>query len=153
MRISFDNLYAYFLEHHGWRVLRVVAVGAVGFLIQSAVFEVLGIQLALVAASTAAVIGGECAILSNFALNNRFSFSDAARSVPIFKRLIRFHIVSSGSLLTQWLFVFIAESSTDDDLILRFAFIAGVGIGFLINYTGYYFFVWRKEAPAEPEIR
>lgn len=123
---------------------KVLSVGAVGFVIQTVIFEALGIRLALVAASTAAVIGGEAAILSNFFLNNRFSFADAERTTALWKRLLRFHLVSSGSLATQWILVLVAEQFTSDVFLLRGAFLVGVGLGFLLNYSGYYFFVWRE---------
>lgn len=142
--------------HHMYRVMRVLAVGGVGFIIQSVIFEVFGIRLGLVAASTAVVIGGECAILSNFFLNNRFSFRDAAlHAAPLLSRIVRFHVVSSGSLATQWTFLFVAERLTQDPLILRGTYILGVGIGFLMNYSGYYFFVWRKrrDDAGEPSSR
>ena len=132
-------------RHHIPRIGRVMSVGAVGFIIQTALFEILGIRLAFVAASTAAIIGGECAILSNFFLNNRFSFREAAEvPVPLWRRLVRFHMVSSGSLIMQWVSVFLAESVTQEHMFLRLAYVCGVGVGFLINYSGYYFYVWRK---------
>lgn len=130
-----------------WRLLRVVAIGGIGFLLQTAVFELLGIEWAVVSASTAAVIGGEAAILSNFFLNERFSFRDRIRqAAPLPTRLLRFHIVSSGSIFIQWVVISIAEQATSDANLLRLAFVAGVGLGFLINYAGYYFYVWRRSS-------
>lgn len=127
-----------------WRLLRVVAIGGIGFIIQTVIFELLGIRSGVVSASTAAVIGGECAILSNFLLNERFTFRDRIADAASFgTRLLRFHIVSSGSILLQWLLLFTAESLTTDVVILRSAYLLGIALGFVLNYTGYYFFVWQ----------
>ena len=130
--------------HHLPRMGRVLIVGGIGFIIQSIIFELLGIRFALVAPSTAALIGAEVAVLSNFTLNNRFNFREATEQHPLMWRLVRFHLVGVGSLASQWTCIFVTEHFTTDHLILRAAFVLGVGIGFIFNYTGYYFFVWRR---------
>jgi dolichol-phosphate mannosyltransferase len=127
-----------------WRLLRVVLIGGVGFILQALLFELLSIQSSLLPASLATLVGGEVAILSNFFLNERFSFSDRRNDSRFFDRILRFHIVASGSVATQWLLVFIVENLTHDPLFLRLAFVGGVALGFVVNYTGYYFYVWRK---------
>lgn len=124
------------------RLLRVALIGAVGVVVQTAVFEVLGIWLMLVRPSTAVVAGGEVAILVNFFLNNRFSFGDRADGAFV-SRLLRFHAVVMGSLLIQWLFVFAAEQWTQSVLLLHAAYGAGILVGFAFNYTGYHWWVWR----------
>ncbi|MDO8521789.1 MAG: GtrA family protein [bacterium] len=131
--------------HHVPRMGRVLMVGGVGFIIQTTIFELFGIWLGIVAPSTATLFGGEFAILSNFFLNNRFSFRDADDASPLYKRILKFHLVSGASLATQWTCVFIAEHISQSVLFLNGAFLVGVGIGFILNYTGYYFFVWRKK--------
>lgn len=134
-------------SHHLPRMTKVMLVGGFGFIIQTIIFEILGIWTRVVAPSTATLIGAECAIISNFTLNERFSFRDSVGgSSPLWQRLLKFHAVSSGSLATQWLCVFTAERIFHSVLALHAAFIIGVGLGFVINYTGYYFFVWRKSA-------
>jgi len=133
-----------------WRLLRVAAIGGTGFVLQSVFFELLGIQWAAVSPSTAAVVGGEAAILSNFFLNSRFSFRDRVlRAAPLSTRLLRFHLVSSGSIFIQWLTLFLAQQATGDAYLLRGAFVLGVALGFGINYAGYYFYVWRAHTHAD----
>ncbi len=130
-------------KHHIPRMGRVLLIGGIGALFQTIIFETLGIWWGVVAASTATLIGAECAIISNFTLNERFSFRDSVdRSTPLYKRILKFHLVSSGSLATQWICLLIAEHISTNALFLNGAFIVGVGIGFIFNYTGYYFFVW-----------
>ena len=130
-------------KHHLPRMGRVMLIGTVGFVIQTLIFEVLGIRLQIVAPSTATLIGAEFAILSNFFLINRYSFNDVTHVTSVLSRLARFHLVVCGSLVTQWLCVFIAEHMTEDLIIVRGAYLLGVGIGFIFNYMGYYLFVWR----------
>jgi putative flippase GtrA len=132
--------------HHVPRIGRVLVIGGIGFVIQTTLFEVLGIWMHVVAPSTATAIGALCAIASNFALNERYSFHDAIdRSVPLYTRVVKFYFVSSGSMLTQWICLLVVEQFTMSPLVLNGAFVVGVGIGFILNYAGYYFFVWRRQ--------
>lgn len=126
--------------HH---VSRVGLVGLTCFLLQSTIFEILGIRFEIVNASTAALIGGEIAVLTGFLLNNHFNFKGRSND-PFWRRLLVFHLVVSGSLFAQWSLVSLAEVySTGTPMILRGAFLAGVAIGFFTNYIGYHWFVWR----------
>lgn len=131
-----------------WRLPRVVAIGTFGFVIQLIIFEWVGIRWEILTPSLAAVIGGEFAVLSNFFFNERYSFGDRIKAAaPLAQRLTKFHLVSSGSILTQWVLLSTAEHLTNDALALRLTFFLGVSLGFVINYTGYYFFVWREKDP------
>lgn len=137
-------------SHHVPRMGRVLIVGGIGAIWQTIIFNVLGVWAAIVSPSTATLMGAEVAIISNFTLNNRYNFTgDEHKRSPLIQRLAKFHLVSSGSLLTQWVCMRIAESFSRDALFLNAAFIIGVGIGFIVNYTGYYFFVWRKDIASE----
>lgn len=144
--------YLAFLEKFPWwqsRFLRVATIGAAGLLVQTAIFETLGFWLEIVRPSTAVAIGAEFGILTNFFLNNRFAFNDRICS-PFLMRLLRFHLVVSGSLIIQWAFVFTSENLTANVLVLHGAYIAGVLVGFISNYTGYRLWVWRHdESPQE----
>lgn len=124
------------------RLFRTASVGVVGVGIQTTVFEIIGVYLALVSLSTAALIGSEFGILSNFILNNYFSFS--GRQLPSPTRLAKFHLVVLGSVFLQWLFVFIAERMTHDLLIIHVAYGAGILLGFIWNYNWYRLWVWKK---------
>jgi dolichol-phosphate mannosyltransferase len=131
---------------HHWRMPRVLVIGSIGFLVQWLIIEQLSLQERLVAPSTAVLIGAELVILLNFVLNNRFSFHDRTEdSAPLIWRLVRFHVVASGSVAAQWLAMWGAEQMTTSVMLLRLAFIASIGLGFIINYAGYYFWVWRAK--------
>jgi putative flippase GtrA len=126
------------------RIFRVGIIGVTGLGIQTTVFEILGIILKVVSPSTAVIIGGEVSIVCIFFLNQRFSFKDRAESGGVLVRLFKFHTVIAGSLFLQWFLTFTAERLTTDVFIIHAAYLLGVGLGFLTNYLGYIFFVWRK---------
>ena len=133
------------------RIVRALAVGAVAVFVQTVVFEVLGILLRVVSPSTAVVIGAETGILTNFYLNNRFSFQDRRRDIPLSSRLARFHLVVSGSVFLQWLLVFIVEHQTSSSLLIHGAYAAGIILGFAWNYTFYLLIVWRRHKTLDEE--
>ncbi len=130
------------------RLIRTIAVGAVAVTAQTIVFEILGIYLQLVSPSTAVLIGAEVGILTNFYLNNRFSFHDRQHKISLLSRLMRFHLVLSGAVLLQWLFVFTAEYYGNSLLYIHIAYVAGIILGFAWNYTFYLLFVWRSQEPS-----
>lgn len=130
------------------RILRVLFIGGIGFIIQTAVFELLAVYLKILPASTAAVVGAEIAILCNFTLNQKFSFGEKhENTLPLWQRLLRFHLVVSGSIFLQWLFIFTTEQFTSNLLLIHVAYASGVIVGFASNYMGYKLFVWKSKHP------
>lgn len=142
------TLIAFFRKMAGVRVLRAAVSGAAGAIVQVLVFETLSIWLGLVRPSTAVVIGAELGILTNFSVANRYVFADA-QAGGLLAKLVRFHVVVSGSLVIQWACVYAAESMTHDWLILHGAYAAGVLLGFVFNYAGYKLWVWRHPKQAK----
>ena len=130
-----------------WRFLRVLAIGATGFLFQALLFQVVGIELKLLPASTVVLIAGELAVFLNFFLHERFSFRDKLKNAgPLHVKLLRFQVLSATSVLTQWLFVHTTELLVGHrSLYLWIAYLAGIAAGFLVIYIGSFFWVWRKE--------
>lgn len=126
------------------RFFRILTIGGIGFFVQTLVFEALGFYMHLVSPSIAAIIGGELAVLTNFSLNERFSFNDRVTITdrPLL-RLVRFHMVISGSLFIQWALISLTEQYTESVLLLHIAYISGVLLGFISNYIGYHLFVWK----------
>ncbi|MFA6519702.1 MAG: GtrA family protein [Candidatus Paceibacterota bacterium] len=125
-------------------------MGAVGAAAQSIVFVIVGLWLAFVRPSTAVLISTEIGLITNFYLNNRFSFTgNPHSSLPL--RFVRYHITVLGSFFCQWLFVFVVEQMTTNIYALLAAYAAGVLVGFAISYTGYRLWVWKNhEASSRP---
>lgn len=131
------------------RLMRVAFFGGVGVIVQTVIFEILGIWLGLLRPSLATLLGAEFGIITNFSLNNRFSFNDRVHA-SLSARLLRFHTVVSGSLFIQWLCVFTAESLTASTWVIHGAYAGGILLGFISNYTGYRLWVWKHHG--EPGI-
>ena len=127
------------------RFLRIFIIGGIGVVLQTFIFEALGVYLGIVSLSTASVIGGELGVLANFLLNERFSFPDRiVHTDRLLPRLLRFHTVVAGSLLIQWALMFFAEHNTQNIFLLHAAYVGGIALGFVSNYTGYHLFVWKQ---------
>ena len=130
------------------RIMRVAFFGGMGVIVQTIIFETLGIWLGLLRPSLATLLGAEFGIITNFFLNNRFSFNDRTHA-PLPMRLLRFHAVVSGSLFIQWLCVFTAESLTSNTWVIHGAYAGGILLGFASNYTGYRLWVWKHHGESE----
>lgn len=124
------------------RIFRVAVMGVAAVAVQSTVFVVLWLWLAIVRPSTAVLIGTEMGLLVNFYLNNRFSFYDRIHA-PLLKRLLRYHTTVLGSFFCQWFLVFAVEHATKNIYALLAAYATGAILGFGINYTFYRLWVWR----------
>jgi dolichol-phosphate mannosyltransferase len=125
-----------------WRFLRVMSIGALGFLLQTIFFEVVGVYLRIIPPNEAVLLGAEIAILSNFFLNERFSFGDRP-ATSLKKKLLKFHLVSLTSVLAQFVAVSIAEHFfSTSSAALQVCYLLGVGCGLIANYLGYFFWVW-----------
>lgn len=131
-----------------WRFLRVLLVGGAGFLLQAAIFQIVGIQLRLLSPSTTVLLAGEIAVFTNFFLHERFSFKDRVpNSAPFLTKIVRFQALSALSFLTQWVCVHTVELLVGhESLYLWIAYVIGVGLGLMAMYIGSYFWVWGREA-------
>lgn len=101
------------------RFIKFLIVGGTGFLLQFVtvyVAIVLGLQQFI-----AAMIGGEIAILSNFFLNNLWTFGDT-KSVrqqgSFLQRLIKFNVASLASVGIQGLVVYFAVKALGENIVL-----------------------------------
>lgn len=117
-------------------------VGLFGFAINTIILEFLvriGFHPALGSA-----VGAEFAIMSNFYLNNAWTFSSRkAHGIRAFGKLLQFNLTSAGAILIQagcvWIGTALLGVST-----YRWFYIIGVGIGLVWNYTMYSKVIWRK---------
>lgn len=124
------------------RLARALTVGVIAVSVQTVVFEVIGVILELTSVSTATVIGAEFGILTNFYLNNRFSFGDRVTG-RLIARITKFHMVVSGSVFIQWFSLFVAERMTTNLLLLHAVYATSIVVGFVWNYTWYKVWVWK----------
>lgn len=151
--------------------LKFLAVGGFGFIINTSIL-IFGVRLGL-KPSLAGPLGAELAVVSNFVLNNFWTFSD--RKITSWSvlpgKFLEFNLLAFGSVLIQFLFLKIGEKIFTVDkfkqplltavplfnftprlkkilminkLSLYFVFyIAGVGVGLIWNYAVYTFVIWK----------
>ncbi len=116
-----------------------------GVVVQTIVFEAASFWFGLLRPSLATLLGAEMGVMLNFSLNNRFSFNDRVHA-PLPMRLLRFHLVISGSLVIQWTCVYTAEMLGAGFIALHAAYAVGILLGFASNYTGYRLWVWKHHS-------
>ncbi|WP_440059817.1 GtrA family protein [Thermogladius sp. 4427co] len=125
------------------RIIKFGLVGLTGFIVNllvSGLFYYLGILNPYY--STLA--GFEASTVWNFALHEHWTFRDlSSRSVsPAFYRLLKFHVASVGSLVTQIACVHLGNVVLGFNYTLSLA--AGIILGFLVNYVVSRFYAWRS---------
>jgi len=150
--------------------LKFLVVGTTGFIINT-VLLLLGVKVGL-KPSIAGPLGAEFAVISNFILNNFWTFSD--KKITDYSvlpgKFIQFNILSFGSVVIQFSFLKIGERifglkkfkepaiEADTFKPLRFFkklplvskvswyfifYVAGVGIGLIVNYLIYSLIIWK----------
>lgn len=124
-------------------VFKFCVVGSIGFIINTIILELfvtLGMH-----PTVGSLVGGELAILSNFVLNNSWTFHmhKITGGKSIAKKFIQFNGTSLGAIAIQ------AGTVTAGTYLLgvtsyRIFYIVGVAIGLVWNYTMYSRFIWKK---------
>ncbi len=125
---------------------KFLVVGSIGFMINTAVLEAMvrfGFHPAL-----GSGIGAELAIISNFLLNNAWTFkSRKVTGKQALGKFLQFNMTSVGAILIQAGTVWFGTTFFGAAL-YRWFYIVGVGIGLIWNYTMYSRVIWmnrRKE--------
>lgn len=86
------------LQSHGRRVVQFGVVGASGVVVNNAILFAL-VEKLHVNPVLAAVVATECAILSNFLLNDHWTFSDLHGSKRGVRRLASYNVLTLGGLV------------------------------------------------------
>lgn len=121
---------------------KFLVVGSIGFIMNTTVLEVMvkfGFHPAM-----GSGMGAELAIVSNFILNNAWTFgSRKVRGVRAIGKFLQFNMTSAGAILIQagtvWIGTIVFGLSP-----YRWFYILGVGIGLVWNYTMYSKVIWKK---------
>jgi len=128
------------------RLVKVVIVGGIGAIIQFSIFNLLRLSLRPEFANTIAV---EIAIISNFIINNMWTFKDrkikAAQGIgKLIAKFGQFNLVSLGSILIQFIVMKVGVSVFGRSFIIENLLVAvGILIGLIWNYFMYINFVWK----------
>lgn len=154
------------MEH----ILKFLVVGSIGFIINTTIL-VFGVRSGL-RPSIAGPLGAEIAIVSNFLLNNFWTFSDKTITswdvLP--SKFITFNVLSLSSVIIQFVFLKTGEkifgftdfkkpvseifhlqkfvpgilSKLNKKLTTYLVFyMAGVGVGLVVNFTIYSQIIWK----------
>ncbi|MDO8451499.1 MAG: glycosyltransferase family 2 protein [bacterium] len=125
---------------------KFLVVGTIGFIINTVILE-LSVSFG-VHPAVGSVFGAELAIISNFILNNRWTFR--TRPIPKGKagaKFFQFNASSLGALVIQGVSVW-AGTRVWGLGSYRVFYVLGVGIGLIWNYTMYSRVIWKKSEPA-----
>lgn len=121
---------------------KFLVVGTLGFIINTTALEVM-VRLGFHPAWGSA-IGAEFAIVSNFFLNNFWTFgSKKVRGFRAVAKFFQFNLTSLGAVIIQTGTVWIG-TTLFGVLFYRWFYFLGVGIGLIWNYTMYSKVIWKK---------
>ncbi len=137
------------------RIFKFAVVGGLGALVQLTTLQLwrqfFPFQLAF-------FLGMECAVVSNFILNNLWTFSDRklkAKQIP--SKFVQFNVASLGSIVIQQIVALVGEFAIglfalftlpilnlNVDTGMVYA-IVGILIGMFWNFFAYSTFIWKKK--------
>ena len=121
---------------------KFAAVGTIGFVINTVILELLVNNGAHPALGSA--LGAECAIISNFFLNNGWTFRhNKIHGLRLIPKFFQFNATSFGALLIQTGTVALGTVMFGEYL-YRLYYLVGVGFGLIWNYTMYSKVIWKK---------
>jgi dolichol-phosphate mannosyltransferase len=132
-------------EAHAGRFFRFSLVGGSGFLVNNAILFGLveGLRVPPVAA---AVVATESAIVSNFLLNDRWTFSDMRRGTgrSRLRRLTSYNLLTLGGLVLSVGVLALLHGLAGVHFVL--ANVVGIAAGTLWNYGSNHQWTWRRAA-------
>lgn len=149
----FKTRYQEIVNH---RIFKFVAVGGLGALIQLVSLKLFWLFLPYTVSSFLSI---EAAVVSNFALNNIWTFADRKLTLPqIPTKFVQFNIASSGSIIIQLVIAFLGDfliGAKRPFLSLPFIHfvvtwglifsVFGILVGMFWNFFAYSRFVWKKK--------
>lgn len=122
---------------------KFLVVGTIGFIINTVILETMvgsGFDPAV-----GSVVGAEFAIISNFMLNNAWTFRDRKiHADRKFLKFLQFNGTSLGAIALQAGTVFAGTRIFGMEF-YRFFYLMGIGFGLVWNYTMYSKVIWKKK--------
>lgn len=117
-------------------------VGTIGFVINTVILELF--VRAGIHPVVGSIIGAECAIISNFLLNNAWTFRERrVDGIKKWKKFIQFNGTSVGAIVIQGVSVGIGSNLFGVDG-YRIYYMFGVIVGLIWNYIMYSRVIWKK---------
>lgn len=128
------------------KLIKVMIVGGIGTIVQLVFFNLFRLQLALGLAQNLAI---EAAVVSNFVLNNLWTFKEEKFKLNDLKKLIagfiKFNILSLGSIIIQNLVLLLGVKLLGRSFLAENGLVlTGILLGLIWNYLMYTRIVWKK---------
>jgi len=127
------------------RFLKFGVVGVIGLTIQTTIFEVLGVFTNTLTPQLATAVGGEAAIISNFTLNNVWTFKDhSVIGKNIVFKFIQFNLSSLIALTIQFIILGLGQIvANGNKFVIQFFYFGSIIIILIVNYYIYNKFIWK----------
>ncbi|HSR22054.1 MAG TPA: GtrA family protein [Candidatus Eisenbacteria bacterium] len=131
------------LGRHARRFVRFGMVGGSGVVVNNALLLGL-VELLRLPAVPAAAVATECAIVSNFLLNDRWTFADVSRAGgrSWLRRFASYNLLTLGGLVLGVGVLALLHGVAGVHYLL--ANLAGIGIGTLWNYGSNHHWTWAR---------
>lgn len=129
------------------RFFKFAIVGGTGLLIQTLIYLLLSSYTKTFSPAIATVIGGQFAILSNFILNNFWTFKDRQLTdiKAVFLKLIQFYLTSNIAVLfIQGGIMKLGEILTSGSIFIHGFYVLALALTLLFNFTVYNKYIWKK---------
>lgn len=129
------------------KFIQVAVVGFIGSIVQFIIFNLLRLSFSPEYANVFAV---EAAVISNFSLNNLWTFKANRIPVKQAKKLIikflQFNLASMGSIIIQFLVLKIGVNLLGRSFLIENSLVAvGILLGLVWNYLMYTRWIWKKK--------
>ena len=129
------------------RFFKFLIVGGTGLVLQTLIYWLLAFGIKLTSPVWGTIIGGQAAILSNYLLNNVWTFKD--RKVVSIKvtaiKLIQFYLTSNIAVLViQGGIMKIGEATVGDSIFIHGFYVLSMIMTLVFNFTIYNKFIWKK---------
>lgn len=134
------------------RFCKFAVVGGTGLTIQTLIFEIFGVFTNVLSPQIATLVGGEVAIISNFILNNAWTFQDHQVSgSKMIGKFIQFNFTSLIALTIQFIILGIGQLvSQGNKIIIQFFYFGALIIVLITNYYIYNHFIWKTNVKMAP---
>ncbi len=135
------------------KIVKFVLVGGIGTVIQ---LSTLFLWRMLASYEVATFLSIECAVISNFLLNNLWTFADKKLQLSEFPaKFLQFNLASFGSILIQFVIALVGKNLFGLHPLFRVPFlgvidtavvyaVTGILLGMIWNYFAYSKFIWKS---------
>ncbi len=127
------------------RFFKFGVVGGTGLLLQTAFFEYTAVFNHWFTPLIGTLIGAEIAIISNFILNNAWTFKEYKVSgIKLLYKFVQFNLTSLVAMLIQTVFLGVGQVvSKGDPIIIQFFYFSAIIVVLATNYFIYNKFIWK----------